>query len=404
MPSRRDNDSPAEADAGSFLNDPTFVGRCEFTLPMKLLLAIRKHAPAVLGTGDFEREVSLRKSQLTGEASGRTLFSDVLDAGLIGTDEFDESRTPDLDDRRERRLDRIVTESMSVDLRLRNPEVAGEVERHELEAWISDRQKGYAGWLITNPAYWRDVTRFAARHPSIGSDFAAFPNWRAIGAISAESMVERPESESSALTEYSHFLNRWGLDRCTTCWIPEPRQPALFGGERVPQGGISPSGISLFLPWWSLSDKSFDLRKLVAHFEARLDLDHLQEWRHLRKGGVGKARTGPMLDLLIYWELGLRRRYPTATRKNTKKLEIAFASYLYKGDPEVQWESVKLVRRELKQRLKSCQAAIDDERAAIAARGAYPPEDEAQIQRQLAELEQAVAAWRVRESLGDPDQ
>jgi hypothetical protein len=147
------------------------------------------------------------------------------------------------------------------------------------------------------------------------------------------------------------FYWRWGLERLLTWEYPVPIEADLAGGMHEPPSQFrEEAGLTIFVPWYILRGKRIDLEEAIRLPRAMMVPAHLRKWVFpaKKKGDEwGDIRYAKLVWLYRVFELGLRRRYEAACRKNLERLDAAFASVL-KRDAD----SVRKLRLELSRGLR----------------------------------------------------
>jgi hypothetical protein len=151
-----------------------------------------------------------------------------------------------------------------------------------------------------------------------------------------------------------------------------------------------------------LVDGWMTIQRLIAFHRTRTDLLYLEEWLN-DSNSLGVKRCARMLEIYIYRELALSNRYAEQLRGQTEPLDLAFAAYFGKetqpgSDIDKGLESVRKLRRILRDRLKICEAATAQRLEQLNQGHIEPPAEAAQADSLLQELEADVAAFPSRES------
>lgn len=328
-------------------------------MPRGLLKAIEQHVPGLLGAADVRFESRLRELAATGFDSGCRVFSEVLDYGRIGTEEFPREAIATYDRVSDRRMRRMITDGFAADDLRAGPMAERARVQSSIDERIRARLKGYAGWLTTEAAFVAEVATYRNEYLDEAGD-RFVPDVEVL-ADKVRARVEGSPGLQEVEAVGGMLLSKWSLQTFCTWELPEPRHPSLWTGEDIPANGIAPTGVSMFLPWPLLADKDLKLRELTEYHWKKANLDHLEEWLEGDKRW-GHERYGRMLELYIYWWQGLRRRYADRLTGHFESLERAFAAFwnpsASPSDVERSCEGVRRIRRQLKRRLEKCDRAV----------------------------------------------
>ncbi|AMV17427.1 hypothetical protein [Planctomyces sp. SH-PL14] len=344
-----------------FAGDPRLAIDPLFALPKELLTAIEAHCPGLLPPSDFRFERRLRELSATGFYRQQTVFSDVLDGHDWGTNEYELEAVGDWQQRVLADQDRDFREVLSTDAFTEALAAQRYAIRHSIESRVRERLLGYSGWLVTHPEYWREVILFQLAHYAVMPEYGECSPQFAVGAKfqgrRRNKNVERAKAELQAL------FDRWCLSGCCTFHVPEPTRAGMMVGDTIQSPGIRSDGITLFLPWPLLADRSFTVAELFEFHRKKTDLRHLDEWFG-KSSKLSYIRYGRMLQLYVYLHLALKQRYRDRLRGSMDDVEVAFAAFwepteksksaLSKGA-----ESVRKLRQALNRRRKACQGVED---------------------------------------------
>jgi hypothetical protein len=152
------------------------------------------------------------------------------------------------------------------------------------------------------------------------------------------------------------------LESLVTWDLPQPVDAELVNKAPYDLESLGNAGLLLFVPWYLLFDKEFDLHKLAAHRLLTIPSWHIKHWFAKDPKKLGYERFGHMLQLYVYWELAFKSRYGKRLFGLTKQLDRAFGQFIYQtpkeGDRGITVEdSMKKLRQELSRRL---QQTVDD--------------------------------------------
>lgn len=386
--------------SAQFPKSPHLLSEVLYALPAKLVTCIETHAPKVFTKSDVRFERALRRLSATGFYRRQPMFSELLDSQLLGSKSIDLGAITDHDERLDRRTQNRLRDALSADRTQKAQHDRRERLRKRIDQDIELRLRGYAGWLATHPGYWADVCTVQFVCERVLARDGEYP---ALTDRFQEPFLPSPRSNPGrrdAIARIQMLLDRWGLDSFSTFAIPTPMRPGIWTGDRFNPGTIVPDGLSLFLPWPMLVDGWITLQKLIELHRTRTDLRHLEEWLN-DSNSLGVKRCARMLEIYIYRELALSNRYAKQLRGQTEPLDRAFAAYFRKeaqpvSDIDKGLESVRKLRRILRNRLETCKAATAQRLDQLKQGHIEPPEEAARADSLLQELEADVAEFRSR--------
>jgi hypothetical protein len=182
------------------------------------------------------------------------------------------------------------------------------------------RVKGYAGWLLTEPAFLEAVEGLSISWQSLRQELRpSFPLCPPpTSAKPADDSTLAPEAVNAFLTAFAEFCGRWGLQGMASWDLPIPQGPFLPSSVPYNPSFMPQDGIHIILPFhYHLpGDKGFlqdiltqqqELAKQqridptaagLPHFEAYAKILEIIHWERIidqrygertqrRKGGVG---------------------------------------------------------------------------------------------------------------------
>jgi hypothetical protein len=298
-----------------------------YALPERLINAICAELPELLTADDeeFERDLASR-SEL-----GFFLGQPIEFPSLTG-ERRDEKRSPQAQERRNR------VESAAAAIRgmlITELERRGcsqeEIDRYfaqdeALQAKVRERQLGYAGWLATSPEFRKERDAFRSRWEKDIKMKGGFPSFPI--SVLGQQPPSVPKADREFYSAYTLFYRWWGLDRMANWELPVPMRPELTTGSVYPLSQLADSGVVIFLPWYLLRDKDITLREVAEHKRLLEIPEPLERWVDGVPKGWGHDRYRLMLELYVYFELALRRRYGDRLNRNQERLDLAFSCYL----------------------------------------------------------------------------
>ena len=166
------------------------------------------------------------------------------------------------------------------------------------------------------------------------------------------------EPDRQFYQDYMQFYRQWALDTLGTWELPVPMRPELTGPSFYPLSSVSGAGVVLFVPWYLLRDKDITLRELAEHNQIADLPQSLVPWIDGTPKNWGHERYQLMLELFVYLELCLARRYADRLKSNRERLDLAFSRhYCIQKDqlaaPARMLETIRKTRQEMNRRL-SC--------------------------------------------------
>jgi hypothetical protein len=220
---------------------------------------------------------------------------------------------------------------------LNNLQIEAQLQRQEeIEREAELRAAAYAGWLVTDSTFQkeRDELRSAWGRRLDG-----------LGVVCG--LGPRPDDgdEDPAIHDFREFLERWVLAGLLAWDLPCPLTPEFLGVSQLDPRTRFYGGVHLFLPWYLLKDKHFQLQEIAELHGPNVDRRHLRPWfaAATKNKRVGQKRYGHGLQLYRFWALVLEQRYPERLKGNVEKLRGVFSEYLELGT-----DSVKKLRQRLK--------------------------------------------------------
>jgi hypothetical protein len=309
---------------------PELQGHTLYAIPEGLLKAIEQEAPDLLSSSEKRFERDLARYGGVGFHCGRPipfrLFGEVQRQPLNAA----ESKWRRRIESSARRIERLVDENMSSLGRHQAEVDARRRRRNEFRNRVLERQRGYVGWLLTNPDFRAERDAFFAqwmRRLRLASRETGIP-------ISHE---QRPRTTPRKTIRHFwadavKFLWKWGLEGMVTPDLPLPIYPGLERPSFGDSSNLRASGTVLFIPWYPIVDKDMRLDDLIDNHRLEASLSHLEDWlRSPIARGWGFERFGVILRLYVWMGLALRRRYPDRMAGQVTHLDRALASVTQTG-------------------------------------------------------------------------
>lgn len=225
-----------------------------------------------------------------------------------------------------------------------------ERERDEVE----QRRWSYAAWLATSPQFRRQRSRLRSLWERGAADRESLPRWDF--SFTGGSRHSAGGQSAEVDEAWVVFSRSWGIEGFATWDLPVPMRPEMAEPSLYPLPDVGGAGLLVFIPWYLLRDKEFDLHALARRQRLLNPATDLEDWLDSKPKNWGHQRYRVMLQLYFYGELCLRRRYADRVRGNLARLDIAFAKFLL-ADPQdkkrMSDESIRMIRKYLQQRLRS---------------------------------------------------
>lgn len=340
--------------------DPAWVDLCErwptltagketiYSLPIGLIERIRAESKKFFTAEQLAFEEALAAGGRTGFFRGYSFRYSLLDASLEHDPECDaisaDVRRMTEDQMRTRGAsERDITDHFAADERLKNE--------------IAARERGYIGWLVTDPGFnlmRKQFRKVWTEHAAQGSDLPQLP----VSFLGEKTPIPSDSDKPYVIAEWK-FLQTWCLRGMTTWELPMPLRANIAGNSIHPAQSLGDAGCTLFVPWYLVRDQKLTLRDVFASQLHQASLDHLSPWFQKGPKNLGHERYGQMLQLYVYYELALKDRYLGNLRGNTKPVDRALGQFLRSLAPDddktiAVGESIKKVRELLNRRLKEC--------------------------------------------------
>ena len=335
-------------------------------LPMRLIESLTRHAPGLLSADDVRFEQDLTRSSGSGFFLKRLFHSPLLpDPGI----EPDDGQRQLIE--RQRRNENALPEAMAEDMRAHG---SSEVtiqrffeQRRQYRERAEQRRRGYAGWLITSPAFQASRMDFCDRWGDRIEEAGGMP------ALPEFEMVTRlpvvPKNDREFYTDYMTFFRRWSLETLSTWQLPLPMRASPVQLAPYNQTILGEAGLKLFVPWYLLGDKDLKLHELAEHHASYGDVAHLSGWLQREdpgKKGWGYARFSTMLQLYVCLNRGLHLRYPKRIRGRTSQIDEAFTAFQLQQPASASGldskaESTRKIRQQLNRRLNRCRETLKEQ-------------------------------------------
>jgi hypothetical protein len=206
----------------------------------------------------------------------------------------------------------------------------------DIQAETERRAAAYAGWLVSSATFQAEREELRERW---GQRLAELGVGCGLDANPGDG------EEDEAIHHYREFLERWVLAGLLAWELPCPLTPELLGVTGIDPRTRFFGGVHVFLPWYLLKDKHFQLQEIAKLHQPNMDHRHLRPWfaTAAKTKQVGQKRFGYGLQLYRFWTLALERRYLDRFQGNVERLHGVFGDYL-----GVSRDSIKKLRREFR--------------------------------------------------------
>jgi hypothetical protein len=362
---QRPREAPAESPAWRTLFEqfPDRQGLQDetiYALPLRLIDAISFNAPDFFTEDDRGFERALRQSAGDGFFMRRPFTCLMLKTA------FDQCEAPVPRELAERH-DALKQRHAETDGKLREMisdymRKDGRTEK-EIDSYFAaaraDSNKldpiraGYAGWLATDSVFCGERDQIRERwRDRVDADgcFPEFPR-----SLMWENPAPVPRTDREFHSEFMLFYRRWGLESFVTWEIPAPMRWEMASPSFHHLGSVHDAGALVFVPWYLLRNRSLTLYDLLEQKRLFPGMSHLTEWLDGNPPNWGIERYAAMLRLYVFLELALKNRYCERLKRNTNRLDIAFARYFYDEskpmDADRRADAVRKTRQELHRRL-----------------------------------------------------
>ncbi|HWL09967.1 MAG TPA: hypothetical protein VNQ76_16295 [Planctomicrobium sp.] len=349
-----------------------------YALPKPLITAITKHAPKFFHKDELAFERSLAQLPATGWFHDRPFSYPLLSHLHPEPEDSFRQWAGNQDAELQQLQDELksahgMTTAQITRFRKAQQDMQGKLNRIAL---------GYAGWLVTHPAFRSDVHFLQEKwSPLIREASGIFPAvrqsvlgyappgdeyWHSHSSSpqqrSGRSSTARRREESPRLTarqelvgEFVQLHNHWSLERLATWELPVPVVMEINQSQIYDANRLSPQvGVLLYVPWYLLFQKDLKLQDLISNHN-QMAASGVAKWlTPTNHDKYGIDRYGIMLQLHVYLELALKRRYGDELRRSVKKLDEAFAEFFTKTSKKpVQSDTVRSIRLKMARRLKA---------------------------------------------------
>lgn len=208
---------------------------------------------------------------------------------------------------------------------------------------------GYAGWLATNGEFRRQCRSMKAL---LGAR---------LGEAGLPRIPRTLHGQGTSVEDHIEFTKwwgpfycSWGIEALTTWELPMPLRAELNAPCMYNLSSLSGAGVNLFIPWYLLRHRSFDINALAEQRQRQTMPKSLNDWLNSSDGSWGPSRYLTMLRLYVYWELAIGDRYNEKRRGKAAAFDRIFAEFFSLRDSAaIEEDSIKKIRLRLALRLRS---------------------------------------------------
>jgi hypothetical protein len=208
---------------------------------------------------------------------------------------------------------------------------------------IDERKDAYMGWLILNQDYLQELfilKRKWQKYVGQIGRFPTYPRWLGVDYVMEYKFKKKFRKDCL------DFYKRWGLDSLTTWDWPNVMEPDLGSQMLSDLDDLAETGVPLFIPWYLLRGRSFDLQSIVRGTCVYGAGKHLRGWLQLHdpssRDGTGDIRYRNVQWIYRYFFLALFHRYRQQCEGRLNAIDEVFASLL-----KLNSESVKRLRQRI---------------------------------------------------------
>jgi hypothetical protein len=321
--------------AAKYPGRPALAEEAVYALPSALIELIYRKVPGVLTADDAEFERDLTEASPSGFFRGHPIDYAPLGFALPSIGEADEKvrestariRQMLVDDALNRGAPRSLVEEI----------FSATAQEREI---VRETSWGYAGWLATNSEFRRELQALRSQQGDATHD-VDLPSMPFT--FAGRSHDARPDEFYKL---WLPFFQRWGIDKMATWDLPVPLRPELSTPSLYDMAQAGPAGVVVFMPWHLLRLRSFDIYAMADRAQLFRLPSGVAPWLNPREKHWGVKRYHAMLQMLVYLELGLKRRYGERLHRTTKKLDDALSRFL-----GLDVDSVRKVRQRMAKRL-----------------------------------------------------
>ena len=329
-----------------------------YALPIRLINQIEILMPGMLTADDIRFETRLREVGGTGFCNQRAFASEVLDPihqSDLPADLYGDYFSTIIQRGQFAMHDQVDPHENDVrDERRR-------VERDSILQRFAERNCAYAGWLVTHPQFRMETAELKRAWNLRASLRGTLPDADLFRKPAPRVAMSELSPTAAVRGHVKRFFKRWNVVRFDTWELPVPISAVFLSDDELPRNELKSNGISVFIPWSTTIDKDLRLDDVINYHRSRHDLRHLDGWLiGIKRKKWGVARTAKLMQLYVYFELALKRRYPSRVEGHLDSIDRVFRAYWNDvptnshavADPEAE----RKIRQELGKRLREVAA------------------------------------------------
>ncbi|MGE3806783.1 MAG: hypothetical protein AB7K24_19110 [Gemmataceae bacterium] len=208
-------------------------------------------------------------------------------------------------------------------------------ERRE-QIQLRQRQEAYAGWLVMEPLFLRELESLRRGQQQAVARFGAFPR---------RDTPSGSGRRTGCTAKCLAFYRRWGLEQLLTWDLPVPLRTRFELASE--ESASSQEAALLRIPWYLLRG-GLDLRPMVRRLRHTSAPVHLRNWI-IKEPTRDDDMSGDLAYQRLFWlyrchELVLLRRYPAACARNVERLDRALAAVMGRSEDLVKKLRQRLTR------------------------------------------------------------
>jgi hypothetical protein len=191
---------------------------------------------------------------------------------------------------------------------------------------------GYAGWLLTTPAFLDEHDRLLARWKSTIQHRTSFRGAALLPELGARQELEGCDDPPGFVEDVIRFLIRWRLRKLSGPELPEPLMPMLAGQFPVSivQQLLDAGGLFNIPDTFPIPSRD-ELRGILQEAVQSADDSHLTEWKkivHAKNPAKNQIdRFARVRQLYCYWRC-LHQRHSDCLYRKADALRRVFAAFL----------------------------------------------------------------------------
>ena len=335
-----------------------------YALPVDLINALKKHIPGLWTKEELQFEHDLNEIAGMGLFLKQPIWYPLLKEYFPPSNE-DARHFLAEHTRIEQKLRLVIEEDMKSygcsDFMIKK--YFNEQEKYQLQSL--ERQKGYAGWLITDPGFQLSKAGFIGEWWEQIQERGEFPGVPPMNMLRDSTPI--PKNQRRFYADYTQFYYDWSLERLATPHLPVPMHSNPVGASQYSEEVYEGAGLSLFVPWYLLADQDLKLHDIANHHLMYGHKKHLQGWvgkNSQEEDKWGHNRYSIMLKMFVFLECALYPRYKERMNRKVGKTDEAFTEFLEGTELDAlelgkKLQSTQKTRQKYQRRLNKCLKAVE---------------------------------------------